>query len=95
MERATSRSPTPHWHPLAPNERDFRDVLDTYFVTISRPERIDVLRKLVQHFGDQLVLLPQAYTTNHTAVGNRFKHIGGRGPNCTEGWNAEQWEITS
>ncbi len=74
---------------------EYDGLLDTYFVTISRPERIDVLRKLVQHFGDQLVLLPQAYTTNHTAVGNRFKHIGGRGPNCTEGWNAEQWEITS
>jgi peptide/nickel transport system substrate-binding protein len=73
----------------------YDSLLDSYAVTVSRPERMEVLRQIVQHFGDQLILLPLTYTTNHVAVGNRFKNITGRGPNWTEGWNAEQWEIAS
>jgi peptide/nickel transport system substrate-binding protein len=77
------------------NNAEYDTLLDTYFVTIPRPARMEVLRKIVHHFGDQLVLLPLAYTTNHTAVGNRVKNITGRGTNQTEGWNAEQWDIAS
>jgi hypothetical protein len=54
---------------------------------------MEVLRSIVHQFTDQLVLLPLSYTTNHVAVGNRIKDLGGRGPNSTEGWNAEQWEV--
>jgi len=72
---------------------EYDQLLDSYAVTIPRAERMDVLRKIVHHFGDQLILLPLGYTTNHTAVGNRFKNITGRGPNWTEGWNAEQWDL--
>ena len=74
---------------------EYDALVDTYFVTIPRPARMEVLGKIVQHFGEQLILLPLAYTTNHVAVGNRFKNVTGRGPNATEGWNAEQWELSS
>lgn len=74
---------------------EYDALIDTYFVTIPRQERIQVLRKIVQHFGEQLILLPLTYTTNHVAVGHRIKNVTGRGPNWTEGWNAEQWEIAS
>lgn len=73
---------------------EYDALVDTYFVTIPRPARMDVLRKIIQHYGEQLVLLPLAYTTNHMAVGNRFKNVAGRGSNATDGWNAEQWELS-
>ena len=74
---------------------EYDTLIDRYYVTIPRPERMDVLRSIVRHFGEQLILLPLTYTTNHTAVGNRFRNITGRGPNWTEGWNAEPWDVVS
>ncbi|HZT08194.1 MAG TPA: ABC transporter substrate-binding protein [Chloroflexota bacterium] len=73
---------------------DYDALVDEYFVTIPRPARMDVLRKIIHLYTDQLVLLPLAYTTNHVAVGNRFKNVTGRGTDNTEGWNAEQWEYS-
>ena len=72
---------------------EYDSLVDTYFLTIPRPARMDVLKRIVQHFGDQLVLLPLTYTTNHVAIGSRLRNVGGRGPNRTEGWNAEQWDV--
>jgi peptide/nickel transport system substrate-binding protein len=72
---------------------EYDALVDTYYVTIPRPERLEVLKKIVHHFSDQLILLPLAYTTNHVAVGNRIKNYGSRGPNSTEAWNAEQWDV--
>ena len=69
-------------------------LIDTYFVTIPRPARMEVLRQIVHQFSDQLILLPLAYTTNHVAVSKKLKNITGRGANNTEGWNAEKWEYT-
>ena len=67
--------------------------MDKYFVTVPRPERMDVLRQIVHQFTDQLILLPQAYTTNHMVVGNRYKNVVGRGSSASDAWNVEQWDI--
>lgn len=96
----TRQTPLPETGFLGQNRTRYQNpeydaLVDTYFVTIPRPARMEVLRKIVQHFGEQLILLPLAYTTNHVAIGNRLKNVGGRGPNRTEGWNAEQWELSS
>ncbi len=72
---------------------EYDALVDTYFVTIPRPARMEVLRNAIHHYTDQLVLLPLAYTTNHMAVGNRFKNIVGRGPSSSDAWNAEQWDL--
>lgn len=74
---------------------EYDALIDTYFVTVPRPARIEVLREIVRHFGEQLVVLPLTYTTNHVAVGNRISNVTGRGPNWTEGWNVEQWGLSS
>jgi len=94
----TRQTPLPETGFLGQNRTRYQNpeydsLVDTYFVTIPRPARMDVLTKIVQHFGEQLVLLPLAYTTNHVAVGSRIKNMTGRGPNRTEGWNAEQWDV--
>lgn len=71
------------------------DVLvDRYFQTIPRPQRIDVLRQIVHHISDQLPFLGLFYATSHTLIGNRLKNVGGRGPSSTEAWNGEQWDVS-
>lgn len=74
---------------------EYDSLVDSFFVTIPRPARMEVLRKIVQHYSEQLVLLPLAYNTAHIAIGSRFKNVTGQGPNTTEGWNVEQWELSS
>jgi peptide/nickel transport system substrate-binding protein len=74
---------------------EYDSVVDTYFVTIPRPARTELLRKIVQLFGEQLVLLPLAYNSSHTAIGKRFKNVTGPGPDSTVTWNVEQWEVSS
>jgi peptide/nickel transport system substrate-binding protein len=74
---------------------EYDALVDSYFVTIARPARMELLRQIMRIFTDQLVLMPQAYTTTHVAVGNKFQNITGRGLNNTEGWNAEQWDLAS
>jgi peptide/nickel transport system substrate-binding protein len=73
---------------------EYDALLDKYYVTIPMPERIEVLRQIIHHFTDQLVVLPFAYTTNHVALSKKLKNVTGRGANNTEGWNAEKWEST-
>lgn len=77
------------------NNAAYDALVDTYFVTIPRPARMEGLRQIVHHFGDQLILLPLTYTTNHVAIGKTLKNVTGRGPDNTEGWNSEQWEYSS
>jgi ABC-type transport system substrate-binding protein len=71
----------------------FDALADQYFVTIPRPERMQVLRDIVHHLSDQLVFMGLFYTTTHSLVGNRVVNVTKRGPNSTEAWNAEQWEV--
>jgi len=74
---------------------EYDQLVDSYFVTIPRPQRLDVLRQIVRHFGEQLIVLPLTYNTTHVAVGNRVRNVTGRAGNATEGWNAEQWDLAS
>jgi peptide/nickel transport system substrate-binding protein len=74
---------------------EYDALVDSFFVTIPYPARIEVARRIVHHFTDQLILLPLTYNTNHTAVGKRIRGITGRGPYSTDTWNVEQWELLS
>jgi peptide/nickel transport system substrate-binding protein len=68
-------------------------LLDQYFASIPRPERLEVLRQIMHQLSDQLVIMPLFYTTTHTIIGNRVKNVTQRGPNATDAWNSEQWEL--
>jgi peptide/nickel transport system substrate-binding protein len=68
-------------------------LIDSYFRTVPRPERMAVLREVVRHTSEQLPFLGIFYGTSHTLIGNRISNAGGRNANATEGWNAEQWDL--
>ena len=70
-------------------------LIDTYFRTIPRAERIGILREVVRHTSEQLPFLGVFYGTSSTLIGNRMVNIGGRNSIATEGWNAEQWDVRS
>jgi peptide/nickel transport system substrate-binding protein len=67
--------------------------IDSYFITIQRPARMEILRNVVRIMGEQLPFMPLTYTTQHVLIGNKIQNVNGRGSYSTEGWNAEQWDI--
>ncbi|HEY3117035.1 MAG TPA: ABC transporter substrate-binding protein [Chloroflexota bacterium] len=77
------------------SNREYDSLVDLYFKTVPRPARMDIERQIVRAFTDQLVVLPLVYNTTHVAVGRQFSNVTNRGPNGTEGWNAEQWNVSS
>jgi peptide/nickel transport system substrate-binding protein len=72
---------------------DYDGLVDKYFATIPRPDRMLVLRDIVHLLSDELVFMGLFYTTTHTAVGKRVKNATARGPASTDGWNSEQWDL--
>jgi ABC-type transport system substrate-binding protein len=68
-------------------------LIDQYFVTIAPAPRLELLRQIVRLAGDELPLLGLFYNPSFVLVGHRLSGIGGRGPNSTEAWNSEQWDI--
>jgi peptide/nickel transport system substrate-binding protein len=73
---------------------EYDALVDQYFVTVARPERMQVLRDIVHHLSENVVFIGLFYTTTHSLIGDRVKNVNSRGPNSTEAWNSEQWELS-
>jgi peptide/nickel transport system substrate-binding protein len=67
-------------------------LIDRYHVTIPFGERMQVLRGIVRHISDQLVLMTLFYDKEPTMIGKRLLNVT-KGLNATQAWNAEAWDI--
>jgi peptide/nickel transport system substrate-binding protein len=69
-------------------------LLDAFFATIPRQERVRVLAQILHHISDQVIPLPLFYDANPSLIGNRLRNITARkGRDSTEAWNAEAWDV--
>jgi peptide/nickel transport system substrate-binding protein len=74
---------------------EYDALLDQFVATIPRPERAQVLAKIVNHMSDRLNIMGLFYDTEITLIGNRLTGIT---PNAQEmgttvGWNGHDWDI--
>jgi len=72
---------------------EFDALIDRYFITISRPERMQVLGQIVNHIGDQATILGIFYQVTPVMVGSRLVNIGEYGERATPAWNAHEWDV--
>lgn len=72
---------------------EFDALIDRYFVTVARHERVQVLRQIVTHIADQVTALGMIYATDQNMIANRMVNVGGRAQNATETWNAHEWDV--
>jgi len=71
-------------------------LIDTYFVTIPRPERLEVLGRILHHLADQLPLMGLYSNPFPEAVADRMLNVAGqRAPGSFATWNAHQWDVRS
>jgi ABC-type transport system substrate-binding protein len=68
-------------------------LLDRYFSTVPKDERVRVLAQIVHHLSDQVVVIPLIWRVDPTAVSNRLINVGNRGRDATQAWNAHEWDV--
>jgi peptide/nickel transport system substrate-binding protein len=69
-------------------------LIDRYFSTIPRAERVEVVGQIVHHMSAQLVPLPLFYDANPVLISDRVKNVTARKGGSTEVWNVEAWDLS-
>jgi len=65
---------------------EFDGLIDRFFVTIPRTERMGVYGQIIHHLTDQLVVMGLYFTPDATGVSNRLKNVPAGSP-----WNSQEW----
>jgi len=67
-------------------------LVDRFQATIPLPERMQVAGQIVQHFGEQLPVLPFFYDALPIFLNNRLLNVH---PNGNLAWNVHEWDLRS
>lgn len=68
---------------------EFDSLIERFFTTIPRRERMEVLAQAVRHVTERLTLMGLFYDAQPTMVSNRLRNVT---PEDT-GWNAHEWVV--
>ena len=73
---------------------DFDALVDRYFATIPKDERVTVAGQIAQHVAENLVLMGLFYQAEPTMIGNRLRnvHVEKTGGSTHTG-NAHEWDL--
>ncbi|HEY3118510.1 MAG TPA: ABC transporter substrate-binding protein [Chloroflexota bacterium] len=66
---------------------EFDGLIDRFFTTVPRAQRIDVLRQIVHYMTDQVIILGMFYDVGPTMVSNRLYNTDG------DVYNAHEWDV--
>jgi len=66
-------------------------LIDRYYVTIPRPERMQLAAQIVHHLSDQVVPVLLFYDVTSTAIGSRVKNVYWQGNQL---WMATNWDVS-
>jgi peptide/nickel transport system substrate-binding protein len=73
---------------------EFDALLDRYFVTIPKQERIQVLGEIIRHISVNLNEMGLIQTARPVLIANRTAGLGTiTSPMATEAWNAVDWDV--
>ena len=72
---------------------EFDALIDRFFVTIPKEERVGILGQIVHHISDQLNVLGLVYVVNPSMIANRLVSVTTRNQDSTEAWNAHLWDV--
>ena len=67
---------------------EFDAVIDAYFRTIPRQERMAALGQIIHHMTDRVTTINLFYDVETALVSNRLQHVSFR-----PAWNAHEWDI--
>jgi len=69
-------------------------IVDRYYVTIARPERLRVLGQMLHHISDQAVILGTLYGQEPILISNKLVNVAVSLPQrVVDTWNAAEWDL--
>lgn len=68
-------------------------LIDRFTTTVPRAERMQVLRQIVHHMTDQVLVLGLFYDVDITMVAKRLKNVSRASRSGGEAWNVHEWEL--
>jgi peptide/nickel transport system substrate-binding protein len=73
---------------------EFDALVDRYFATVPKSERLEIARQAVRHISEQLPMLGLHYDADALLVSDRIMNLGnGIAPASTPAWNAHLWDV--
>jgi peptide/nickel transport system substrate-binding protein len=69
---------------------DLDELIERYYVTIPRPERMQAVGQIVHHLSDQVVPLLMFYDLSAVVIGARMRNVATTG---NLAWNAAAWDV--
>lgn len=77
--------------------QEFDALIDRFYTTVARGERVVVIGELLRHITDRMTMLSLFYGTEATVLASRLQHVGttNRSTRSTQAWNAHEWDLRS
>lgn len=71
-------------------------LIQQFFSTIPRAERVSILGQIVHHISDQLNVMGLYYGVEPTMIHNRLRNVSARKVQTSvQSWNAHEWDVAS
>src|SRR5581483_2685618 len=73
---------------------EFDALIDQYFATIPKQDRIEVLGKIIYHIADQLTEMGLFNSATPIMIGNRLQNVAApTDVRASQAWNAQAWDL--
>lgn len=73
---------------------EFDALLERFQVAIARAERLDMLKRILGHISENLVLMGVHYAAEPGLIHNRLANVRDKGnPESTPVWNVHEWDV--
>lgn len=74
---------------------DLDALIDKFFTTVPRGQRMEGAAQIMHHLTDQVVIFGLYYDVEVVLINHRVKDVIGRGVGSGESWNSELWDVAS
>jgi ABC-type transport system substrate-binding protein len=75
--------------------QEYNDLIERYFLTIPKPERMEILRQIVRHQSENLQQMGLFYNVQSVAISKRVQDVMNSGVSgFNQAWNAYAWNIS-
>jgi len=74
---------------------ELEGLLDRFYTTIPEQERNTVLRQIVNHLTDRVIIMYLFWEINPTVIADRLVNVTARHFTAPESWNAHEWDLRS
>jgi peptide/nickel transport system substrate-binding protein len=69
------------------------DLIDRFYRTVPRGERLQILGEIIHHQTDQVIPLGMFYNAAPTMISNRLVNVGPGGSAVPPSWNVHEWDL--